>query len=100
MPTYTSGPDRNGWKESNAARLDDHRQIGADQIATIVHLGCIPPGTVAVELLLPFHHVDQCARIRYRCAPSPRSSITQCSLFRLVKSGSGHGRWYGSGAAS
>jgi hypothetical protein len=26
--------------------------------------------------------------------------ITQCSLFRPVKSGSGHGRRYGSGAAS
>jgi hypothetical protein len=42
----------------------------------------------------------QCRRIRDRCGPSPRSSITQCSLFRPVKSGSGHARRYGSAGVS
>ena len=33
------------------------RQIGADQIATVVHLRRVPLRTIAVELLLPFHHI-------------------------------------------
>ena len=33
------------------------RQIRADQVTAIVHLERVPLGAVAVELLLPFHHV-------------------------------------------
>jgi hypothetical protein len=37
------------------------RQIGTDQVAAIVQLWRVPLWAVAVELLLPFHHVGAAA---------------------------------------
>jgi hypothetical protein len=37
--------------------LQHLRQIGAEQIASLLQLGGVPLRAIAIELLLPFHHV-------------------------------------------